>query len=216
MSAIDPQQQRRRTAAEAASPRQSRWRRWGAKFLNGNGIFTFLRSTVTSQISSWTDMIMAFVFYAWVFAPLGQDPLRSSMSTVIGLVIGGIVNCSINYKFTFTADHCPVKAMALKFLLIWTGNLILNTCGTTGLDLVLQNLEVLRTWGFKPDGIFATARLSVSLVVSLAWNYPLNKNFVYMPTRFDATAIRIVDRMKVWHLLDRHTPAPDKQDKITD
>lgn len=194
-------------------PGNSRLRRWGGKFLNGNGIFTFLRSTVTSQISSWTDMIVAFVFYAWVFSPLGTDPLRSSMATVIGLVIGGIVNCSINYKFTFTADHCPVKAMAFKFLLIWTGNLILNTSGTTALDHLLQNITLLRQWGFKPDGIFATARLTVSLIVSLAWNYPLNKNFVYMPTRFDATAIKIVNRMKVWHLLDRNASASPDNDK---
>lgn len=190
----------------------TRLRRWAGLFLKGNGIFTFLRSTVTSQISSWTDMIVAFVCYAWVFAPMGQNPLRTSIATVIGLVIGGIVNCSINYKFTFTADHCPVKAMALKFLLIWTGNLILNTSGTTALDHLLQHIDLLRTWGFRPDGIFATARLTVSLIVSVAWNYPLNKNFVYSPTRFDATAIKIVDRMKVWHLLDKESVRSNQND----
>lgn len=168
-------------------------RRIADKFIRGKGIFTFLRSSVSSQIASWTDMGVAFLLFAWVLRPLGADPLRQFVATAVGLVVGGVVNCCINYKFTFRAENCPVKAVAVKYLLIWSGSFILNLCGTTVLTHVLQSVTFLYDLGVKADGIFAFSRLSVSLIVSLAWNFILQKNFVYVPTKFDPFAIRLVD-----------------------
>ena len=76
---------------EAAAPAdirqgQSAVKKAADKFINGKGIFTFLRSSVSSQIASWTDMGVCFVFYAWVFIGMGKDPMRSFMATAIGLV----------------------------------------------------------------------------------------------------------------------------------
>lgn len=170
-------------------------KRMARKFMTGKGIFTFLRSSVSSQIASWTDMGVCFIFYAWVLLPMGENPWRSFVATAIGLVVGGVVNCCINYKFTFRAADCSVKAVALKYFLIWGGSFLLNVWGTTGVNAMLQNISLLGEMGIKPDGIFAFARLSVSLVVSLAWNYVLQKNFVYRPTRFDPVAIRIVNAL---------------------
>lgn len=164
------------------------------KFLHGKGIFTFLRSSVSSQIASWTDMGVCFVFYAFVFLPLGGSPMRSFLATAVGLVVGGVVNCIVNYKFTFRAENCPIKAVAVKYLLIWAGSFVLNLVGTTVLDHTLQSLEIhkLIRW-IKPDGVFAFSRLAVSLIVSLAWNFILQKNFVYATSKFDPFAIALVD-----------------------
>ncbi len=164
------------------------------KFMHGKGIFTFLRSTVSSQLASWTDMGVAFVFFAWVFRMMGDSPMRTFISTAIGLVAGGVVNCIVNYKFTFRAQNCSIKAVAVKYLLIWGGSFVLNLVCTTALAHLLQSMEIDRvlTW-VKPDGIFAASRLTVSLVVSLAWNFLLQKNFVYVTTRFDPYAIALVD-----------------------
>lgn len=170
------------------------------KFLHGKGIFTFLRSSVSSQIASWTDMGVCFVFYAWVFSPMGTAPMRTFLATAIGLVVGGIVNCIVNYKFTFQADNCPVKAVAIKYLLIWGGSFILNLGGTTLLEQGIQRLEFITdTHWIKPDGVFAFARLTVSLIVSLAWNFLMQKNFVYRQTSFDPYAIRLVDAFSFKH-----------------
>ena len=168
--------------------------RMADKFLHGKGIFTFLRSTVSSQLASWIDMGVCFVLYAFVFLPLGDSPMRSFVSTAIGLVAGGVVNCIVNYRFTFRADNCSIKAVAVKYLLIRAGSFVLNLVGTTLFDQLLQSLEIQKylSW-VKPDGIFAFARLSVSLVVSLAWNFILQKNFVYRPTAFDPYAIGLID-----------------------
>ena len=166
------------------------------KFIHGGGIFTFLRSSVSSQLASWTDMGVCFVFYAWVVRAFGTAPMRSFLATAIGLVVGGIVNCIVNYKFTFRADNCPVKAVAVKYILIWGGSFVLNLGGTTLLEQGLHSLNIIShvTW-IKPDGIFAVARLSVSLAVSLGWNFVMQKNFVYRPSRFDPFAISMVNKL---------------------
>lgn len=149
-------------------------------------------------------MGVAFAFYAWVLSPLGADPLRQFVATAIGLVVGGVVNCCINYKFTFRADNCSVKAVAVKYLLIWGGSFALNLAGTTLLTQLLQSFDFLHSIGFKNDGIFAFSRLSVSLIVSLAWNFLLQKNFVYVPTKFDPYAIRLVN-IVTFHKRRHHT-----------
>lgn len=189
----DTTERTERQTAEATGANSSLSRKLADKFMHGRGIFTFLRSSVSSQIASWTDMGIAFVFFAWVLRPLGGDPLRQFFATAIGLVVGGVVNCCINYKFTFRAENCPVKAVAVKYLLIWGGSFVLNLTGTTVLTHLLQSIDYLHSIGVKDDGIFAFSRLTVSLAVSLAWNFLLQKNFVYVPTKFDPYAIRAVD-----------------------
>ena len=51
------------------------------------------------------------------------------------------------------------------------------------------------TWlghiGIRPDGVFAFSRLSVSLVVSLAWNFLMQKYFVYRSVAFDGYVERL-------------------------
>lgn len=162
------------------------------KLVDGGGIFTFLRSSISSQIASWIDMGTSFVFFAWVFPAL--DPfLRSMLSVAVGAVCGGIVNCCINYRFTFHAKGQSVKAVAFKYALVWVGSLLLNMYGTTFVGNLLSGWQFLLDMGFTSDGIFATSRLAVSLIVSLAWNFVLQRNFVYRPSAFDPYAIRILN-----------------------
>lgn len=157
------------------------------RFVNGGDIVTtFLRSSVSSQIASWIDMGVGFVFFAFVH-------LMPWISTAIGAVCGGIVNCIINYRFTFHATSLPVKAVAVKYAMVWLGSLLLNVYGTQlGYEL-LDSLSFLKEWGFRPNGYYAASRLSVSLIVSIFWNFLMQKNFVYQATRFDPYAIRFVD-----------------------
>lgn len=163
------------------------------KFLKSdNVLFTFMRSTVSSQICSWTDMLLSFVLYAWV-------NLFPWLATAIGAVAGGILNCIIGYRFTYHADGVSKKAVLVKFSMVWIGSVVLNSWGTDALFHLLRGWHWLESIGFKPDGFFATARLTVSLVVSLAWNFVLQRRFVYRPNRFDRVAIRLVDKITRRH-----------------
>lgn len=159
------------------------------KFLNGGDIVTtFLRSSISSQIASWIDMGVGFVFFAFIH-------LAPWISTAIGAVCGGIVNCCINYRFTFHATDLPVKAVAVKYALVWLGSLLLNVYGTQMVYELLCQLTFLEDLGFKPNGYYAAARLSVSLIVSIFWNFLMQKNFVYKRTTFDPYAVKFVDTL---------------------
>lgn len=155
---------------------------------DNNVVFTFMRSIVSSQAASWVDMAVRFVLFAWVnFLPF--------LATACGCVAGGVVNCIINYKFTFHASDCNVKAVAVKYALVWAGSLLLNSGGTALLYKLLLKWLWLETVGFKPDGYFVAATLIVSLIVSWGWNFVLQRNFVYRPVRFDRFAIAAVDAL---------------------
>lgn len=161
------------------------------KVINGGGLFTFLRSSMSSQIASWIDMGTRFIFFSFILASL-EPFYRSNLSVAIGAIIGGVVNCCINYRFTFHASGQNVKAVIVKYFLVWVGSLLLNMYGTTFLQLALSKWDWLQS-RFSPDGLFAATTLIVSLIVSLAWNFVLQRNFVYRPSPFDRYAIGFMD-----------------------
>lgn len=146
---------------------------------------TFLRSIASSQAASWVDMGLSFALFAW----LGLMPW---LSTALGALAGGIINCIINYRFTFHAQGCDWRAVMVKYAMVWVGSVTLNAVGTQALYYLLEHWTWLETIGFRPDGYFAVARLVVSLLVSWFWNFVLQRYFVYRVTRFDPFALRIV------------------------
>ena len=157
---------------------------------------TFLRSAVSSQASGWVDFAVGFMMFYWIF-----NQHLSWLATGIGVVAGGIVNCIICYKFTFRAENCPWKAVVVKYALVWIGNLILNSGGTELLYILFKKWPVLEELGFKPAGYYSAARLVMSLLVSWFWNFILQRNFVYRPSRFDPYAVRFMTSLlKLFHI----------------
>lgn len=149
-------------------------------------IFTFLRSVVSSQAASWLDLGIGFMLFAWV----GFEPW---LATGLGAIAGGVVNCIINYHFTFHSQGVPWKAVIVKYLMVWLGSIVLNSGGTQLVYKLIEGVTWLERIGFKPDGYYAAARLFVSLMVSWFWNFVLQRYFVYRPSRFDPTAIKIAN-----------------------
>ena len=172
----------------------------GDKLLNSNSlVFTFFRSIVSSQAASWTDMIVRVVLFSFIFK--GLDPFyRSNLSVACGAILGGVVNCAINYHFTFHASGQSVRAVIVKYILVWTGSLLLNMYGTTFASMGLSHWKFLLNMGFTADAIFAVSTLLVSLLVSWFWNFALQRYFVYRPTRFDPFAIRVADFFMLKHI----------------
>lgn len=163
----------------------------GKQLLNSKSLVpTFLRSAVSSQASGWVDFIVGFVMFYWVF-----NQHMSWLATGIGVVAGGIVNCIICYKFTFHAENCPWKAVVVKYAIVWIGNLILNSGGTEVLYILLKKWNVLEELGFKTAGYYSTARVVMSLLVSWFWNFILQRNFVYRPSKFDPYAVRFMNKL---------------------
>lgn len=168
-------------------PMNEKVKKIGSNIINSDQlVFTFIRSAGAAQFASWIDLGTAFVLFAFAhFAPWA--------STAIGAFVGGVINCVLNYRFTFHANSCPWKAVIVKYALVWVGSLLLNSFGTELLYYGLMHWPWLETIGFKPDGYFAAARLAVSGIVSLGWNFVLQRNFVYHKSNFDSKAIAFID-----------------------
>lgn len=148
--------------------------------------WTFARSTVSSQLASWVDLILGFV----LFTVTGMSPFWSA---AIGAVAGGVFNCIINYRFTFHATGCSWKAVALKYAMVWIGSVLLNSYGTQFIYMILRGWDFILGGDMSEDAVYAISRLVVSLAVSLAWNFVLQRTFVYRTNRFDPWAIRFID-----------------------
>lgn len=157
------------------------------KFLHGKGIFMFLRSVVSSQLSAYVDFILSFVFFMAL-------NLSAAISAMLGATAGGIVNCLINYKFTFRMRECSYYAIGVKFFLVWLGSLLLNTFGTELLNMLLSKSHILDVWGFTRDFIFVIARVTTSLIVCVFWNFLLQRYFVFRATPFD----NLIDRIRYY------------------
>ncbi|MDE6270089.1 MAG: GtrA family protein [Muribaculaceae bacterium] len=155
-------------------------------------LFSFLRSGASSQAASWVDLSLGFALFAW----LGMAPWAS---TAIGALVGGAVNCVLCYRFTFHAQGCPWKAVIIKYLMVWLGSLILNSGGTEVCYYMIQDWDFLQTLGFRPDGYYAAARLTVSLLVGWFWNFGMQRYFVFRHSGFDIYAIRFVDSLIPHH-----------------
>lgn len=169
----------------------------GEKVLNSDRVeFAFLRSAVSSQTASWVDLFLGFALFAWV----GLAPW---LSTAIGAVVGGVINCIINYKFTFHANDCPWRAVIIKYIMVWFGSMTLNSLGTQVLYWIFSAWDYLKELGFNDDGTYAAARLLVSLLVSWFWNFLLQHRFVYRVTKFDPTAIAISRVFFPWEVTEK-------------
>ncbi len=137
------------------------------------GILLFLKATVSSQIASWIDMGLSFILFAFVIP-------NAYISKAIGAATGGVVNCFINYKWTFRADGIVSKRYVIvKYALVWFGSWALNTFGTGFVTGLLMGLTFLTDWGVNDNGCMMIAQLAVSLVVSIFWNFQLQRYFVF-------------------------------------
>ncbi|MCL1938185.1 MAG: GtrA family protein [Candidatus Azobacteroides sp.] len=147
---------------------RKRWRQISAK----RGIFTFIRAQLSSQLASFTDfsvsIILANVFNVfYVYA------------TFIGSVCGGIVNCIVNYRWTFKALRIKKRYVAIKYFSVWICSIYLNTSGIYLMTELLRRTQ-LNVWlGHFFDNIFIVSKIIISLLVGYVWNYNMQRIFVY-------------------------------------
>ena len=120
---------------------------------------TFAKAQVASLVASLIDFSTS-IFLARV---LGWWYLLAS---VTGTVVGGIVNFTINRHWVFEAREKRVTAQAIKYILVWVGNLLLNAAGVY---LITHYMRVN----------FVISKIIVSLIVGFFYNYLLQKKLVF-------------------------------------
>lgn len=157
----------------------------GEKLLKSNSLITtYLRSIVSSQCASWADYIVCFA----LFSLAGLPPF---WATAAGAFCGGVINCIINYKFTFRAEGCDWRAVVVKYAFVWLGSLLLNSFGTEYFYAWTATWQWPAQLGISTDVVFIASRLFISLMVSWFWNFALQRYVVYRPIGLDKYILRL-------------------------
>ena len=135
-----------------------------------HSLFMFLRAQLSAQFATLADFILTYVCFQW----LG---IYYVMATSIGAITGGIVNCVINYKWAFATKDCQFKWVFFKYVLVWIGSFVLNVGGVYLLVEILQHHTYL--WEKASGFYLIIAKVIVSVIVSVGWNYVLHRYFVF-------------------------------------
>ena len=126
-------------------------------------IFIFAKAQVSAFIGGITDY-MIMVFITEVFH------VHYTISIAIGGIIGAIVNFSLNKGWTFISKETPYKHSArkqlLKFVFVALNSILLKSSGTYFITTFLR-LD------------YKISRIVVDLIVSLLFNYNLQKYWVF-------------------------------------
>lgn len=119
----------------------------------------FTKAQASAIIATAVDFLLSLFAYEIC----GINYVASSF---IGALSGGIVNCVVNYRWVFGSDGQHKRYVALKYLIVWAGSIVLNTAGTYLLT------ELTGTY-------FIWSKVVVSVVVAFLWNYQMQRFFVY-------------------------------------
>lgn len=139
-----------------------------------HSLFMFLRAQLSAQFATLADFILTYVCFEW----LG---IYYVLATSIGAITGGIINCVINYKWTFATKDCQFKWVFFKYILVWIGSFILNVGGVYLLVEFMQNNTHL--WERASGFYLIIAKVIVSIIVSVGWNYVLHRYFVFQDAK---------------------------------
>lgn len=122
-------------------------------------MITFLKA----QASSLTATLVDFVVTILLARAVGTDIVIASAA---GTISGGVVNFLMGRNWVFSAANGRMRKQALRYILVWNGNLALNTGGVYMASHLLHLTDIL-------------AKVSVSLIVGFTYNYFLQKKYVF-------------------------------------
>ena len=137
-------------------------------------VWIFFKAQISAQFASFVDFLVTIllvrlfdVYYVY--------------ATLAGAIYGGIVNCVINYKWTFKSKGKKTH-VAVKFILVWVCSVWLNTWGTYALtEIISEDSLGTQTHLACISEIFSLfLKVVVAVIVALFWNYKYaNAFFVY-------------------------------------
>jgi putative flippase GtrA len=112
------------------------------------------------------SLIAAAVDYLVMILCVELGGLGPVAATPIGAFSGAVVNFTLGRWFTYKTTEVSAPRQALRYTLVSAGSLGLNTAGEYLFHRVL-GLE------------YVLARVISSVIVSNAWNFPLQRYFVF-------------------------------------
>ncbi len=118
----------------------------------------FLKANTASLIASFCDFTSSVTLHQVFKVPVVA-------ASITGTVIGGIINFIVCRYWAFNTRNMPVHLQVKRYLPTWLGNLLLNSAG----------VYLLISSGLN----YIIAKLITSITVAVAYNYPLQKKYVF-------------------------------------
>lgn len=125
---------------------------------------TFIKANAASVIASFCDYLFTIILKEL----LNADTVVAS---ICGTTAGGIINFFICRHWVFNAHNSSIHFQGKRYLAAWAGNLLLNSLGVYVL--------------IKYAGLnYIIAKVITSVTVAVAYNYPLQKKYVFKNNQY--------------------------------
>jgi len=122
---------------------------------------TFIKAQVASLTASILDFLTTLVCkYVFHFQVI--------LGSATGTIVGGIVNFLIGRNWAFDARKGSARNQAIKYLLVWSGYLLLTT---SAVYLVTHLLGLTN---------YVLPKIFVSFFIGVPYNYFMQKKFVFI------------------------------------
>lgn len=115
------------------------------------------------------------VDFTVMIASVSLIGLSAVTGTVLGASSGAVTNFLLGRHWTFEAAAAPPSGQAARYFIVSAASLGLNAGGE---DLLSAHLELQ----------YIVARVIVALTVSMFWNFPMQRYFVFQPAGSPETA----------------------------
>lgn len=125
----------------------------------------FCKAQVSSVVSTACDFGVTAIVFTFLHHVV--------ISTASGAVVGGLVNCSINYLWTFRGTERSKTAVLWRYFLVWVVSVLLNTYGT---ELAVKLLD---NWLQVDLSLVMMSKAGVAMLVAVVWNFSMQKFYVY-------------------------------------
>ena len=122
-------------------------------------MITFLKAQLASIIGSFADflstILLVEVFHCWYIT-----------GNFIGNILGGFTQFMLCRNWAFKAGEGKISAQAIKFILVWIGNLVLSA---GGVYFFTHYLEIN----------YIISKTITSVLLGVSYNYLMQKKFVF-------------------------------------
>ncbi|MCK9401990.1 MAG: GtrA family protein [Chitinophagaceae bacterium] len=119
----------------------------------------FIKAQAASLTATGADFTVTVLLKEWV-------GFWYLLASILGTISGGIVNFKLNRSWVFSTSDHRIYFQAIKYLLVWIGNLVLVSGGV----FLLTNYG-----GFT----YLISKITVSVMIGVLYNYVLQKKFVF-------------------------------------
>jgi putative flippase GtrA len=126
-----------------------------ATFIKATFIKAQAASLAATGFDFLTTIVLVNVFGWWYLA-----------GSITGTIAGGLLNFMMGRLWAFNAGEGKMEWQFIKYVLVWTGNLLLNAAGVFIITQYVGLIPVI-------------SKVITSVVVGIGYNYVLQKKFVF-------------------------------------